>query len=689
MRNSRNTSRRCGFALTAIGSVLMSVAIPSADAQSAFRGLWCEVFDQGFKSASEVDTLISYAVQGNYNAILPEVLAYHDNNGYPSHGAFWDSNIVPPAPAVTGGFDPLAYLCQQAHANGIEVHPWIIPFRVSTSWPPPNNGLLAAHPEWFMVPQANMNAGTPVPVNGAYTLDPGSPDVQEYVVSIVRELIENYEIDGINFDRIRYSQTDAGYPVSSAYAQSSLARFKQITGYVGTPSPSEPSWCDFRRRTIDELIRRCRAEIATYTTHPRHPLRLSADTIVWGDAPSSFTFSDAYRLFQNWRLWMEQGWLDTNIPMNYKSEHCGSQGTWYRNWTTKCVTTWGYNRHTVIGQAGYMNSQANSIAQMSYALSAGAVGTVNYNSWDTAGTLSCPSSPIHDTTWYTYVRDNLFTAPVATPAMPWRDPATATEGTIWGRITDDATGQPVDDATVQVGSLPAVQTDGNGIYVVTQIPAPTGGSQAYTVTVTKPGLPAGSHPNAYVYAGDVVRYDFMLGAGPPTIEVAPTLFEHSLFAGDPLPDDSFTVRNSGEGALNYTITETADWLTVLPYQGSSHGETDTITIRYDTGMLTNGDHSATIDVFDTASTNLSQQITVLLHVGGVPGDFDADDDVDMEDFGRFQACLTGPGAGPPQAGCTRAMMDDDDDVDSADVSLFIGCMTGAGIPGDPDCANSP
>ena len=354
--------------------LVIATATSHLYAQGSFRGIWCEVFDKGYKSAAEIDSLIHYASQGNYNAILPELLAYHDGNGYSAHGAFWDSSIVPPAPAVTPSFDPLAYMCSQAHAAGIEVHPWIIPFRVSTTWPPTGNTILSAHPEWFMVPQAAINTG-PATVNGAYTLDPGSPDVQEYIISIVRELIENYEIDGINLDRIRYQQTDAGYPAYTWYNQSSLQRFKDITGYTGTPSPTNTNWSDFRRRTIDEIVRRCRAELASYKTHPRQPLRLTADLIVWGDASSNFSSTSAYGLFQNWVLWMQQGWLDAGVPMNYKSEHCSYQGTWYRNWTNQCVA-WNGDRHMFMGQASYMNTQPNSLTQMSYALSAGCEGTV-------------------------------------------------------------------------------------------------------------------------------------------------------------------------------------------------------------------------------------------------------------------------------------------------------------------------
>ena len=84
-----------------------------------FRGFWANAFNPGFKSSAEVDKLVDNAVAGRYNAIIPEVLAYHDT-GAAGHGAYWNSSIIPKAADVDSEFDPLGYLIQKAHANGIE-----------------------------------------------------------------------------------------------------------------------------------------------------------------------------------------------------------------------------------------------------------------------------------------------------------------------------------------------------------------------------------------------------------------------------------------------------------------------------------------------------------------------------------------------------------------------------------------
>ncbi|MDM8008983.1 MAG: hypothetical protein QUV05_22820 [Phycisphaerae bacterium] len=66
-------------------------------------------------------------------------------------------------------------------------------------------------------------------------------------------------------------------------------------------------------------------------------------------------------------------------------------------------------------------------------------------------------------------------------------------------------------------------------------------------------------------------------------------------------------------------------------------------------------------------------------------DFDIDFDVDQEDFGHFQACISGPGIEQSASACLDAKLDADEDVDRDDFELFAGCLTGPELPADPDC----
>lgn len=479
----------------------------------SFRAVWADAFVTGFKSTSQINSLVSRAVAGNYNAIFAEVLAYYDQTGS-GHGAYWNSSIVPKATDISGGIDPLAYLVQQGHANGLEVHAWLVPYRVSTSWPPSGNATLAAHPEWLSVLQGDSGGG-PSTIDGKYFMDPGSPEVQEYVISVVRELVTNYAIDGINYDYIRYTDSLAGYPADESYDQSCLGRFQALTGYVGVPDSANTDWCDFRRRAVNELVRRTRAEVAAITSNPRQPLRFTADLIASGDAPTSFVDSSAYsQYYQDWGYWMQRGWLDAGVPMNYKREYSTYQAQWFRNWVDAAIG-WRYQRHMFCGQGNYLNTKADSVTQLAYALSAGADGISNYSYYSTAD-QHMNDTPENDWTWYTYVAANLFTTAVEPPTMSWRDPNLATEGTLWGRVTDPATGLPIDGASVKVGTLTTMETDGNGYYVVTLIPASVGGT-TYTVTANKPGCTQVVLSGVVVQPGVVVQRDINMCNSAPNV----------------------------------------------------------------------------------------------------------------------------------------------------------------------------
>jgi len=164
-------------------------------------------------------------------------------------------------------------------------------------------------------------------------------------------------------------------------------------------------------------------------------------------------------------------------------------------------------------------------------------------------------------------------------------------------------------------------------------------------------------------------------ASSPVIQLSISSLSRSSIKGGDLLNDSFTVSNAGGGTLNYAITDNVGWLSVLPDNGASTGEADSIQINYSNASLATGTYVATISVQDPSATNSPQTITVNLEVGPA-GDFNNDNDVDQEDFGRFQMCLSGSGL-PYASGCGEADFDLDNDVDLVDFGIFQGCMAGA------------
>jgi uncharacterized lipoprotein YddW (UPF0748 family) len=505
--HSRASAGIWRFAVALAACLLASITTLPAQ---QFRAAWADIFHAGLTSQGDVNTMVSKLVTGRYNAVVVQVLGYMDNS-VASHGAHWKSSIVPRSSRVTASFDPLAYLCTQAHANGIQVHAWLggsggAMYRVSlesAGWPPAGNATLAAHPEWMMVPWANSEGDAVVAINGNYLLDMGSSDAQEYIVSIVRELVTNYQIDGIHWDDehggTEYS-AGMGFPAYTAatYPRSGLARYRANTGYVGTPSATDTTYNNYRRRFKNELIARCQAEIQSIKTNPRQPLRHTAATMAYGGPPGTCTFTseEAYTYYSDWPTMLQNGWLDAAIPMNYKTS---ANDSMYRNWCDRCYSCWRYSRHIYMGLGAYLNPMDYTVTQLQYAYGAGLNGAVTYS-------YGVPSTDAGD--WWSYVAANIYTSTATVPTMPWRNPATATEGLMWGRVKEARTGLYLDDATVIVTGGPTVKTDGNGYYVATLIPAAAGGT-VHSTTASKLGMVAQT-TNATVLAGDIVRYDFVL-----------------------------------------------------------------------------------------------------------------------------------------------------------------------------------
>ena len=536
--------------VAALAALCSALTIPVRAQQ--FRATWVDIFHSGMSNQDEVNTLVSCLVTGHYNAVIVQVLGYMDRNGTASHGAHWQSSILPWSTRVTPSFDPLAYLCTQAHAKGIQVHAWLGgsgggPYRVSLAWPPTGNATLTNHPEWFMVPRANSEGGTVVPytyTSGSSTynyclLDMGSPDVQNYLVGIVSELVTNYPIDGINWDDeidgAEYTPLGIGFPAcsTSVYPNSGLARYRRNTGYVGTPSATDAAYNDYRRRFKNELMARVQAEIQSVRTNVWH----TCAPMAYGNAPSNcdFTQSTPYLYYSDWAGMLQNGWLDAAIPQVYRVE--SSSASSYNAWCDACYSCWQYSRKIFIGVSGSSNPKADIVKQLKYAYNDGLNGCATYS-------YTSPCTDGGD--WWSYVAANLYTNTATVPTMPWRNPATATSGTMWGRVQDGDTSQYVDDATVTVTGGPTVKTDGNGYYVATLIRAVAGGT-LYSTTASKSGAISQTIPNARVLPGSIVRYDFTLNAStPPSIVAQPQSQTVSQGA-----DATFTVTATGTSPLYY------------------------------------------------------------------------------------------------------------------------------------------
>jgi hypothetical protein len=103
---------------------------------------------------------------------------------------------------------------------------------------------------------------------------------------------------------------------------------------------------------------------------------------------------------------------------------------------------------------------------------------------------------------------------------------------------------------------------------------------------------------------------------PPEISVTPrnVTFSAAVGGSNP-PSQTIRVRNSGQGTLNYTVTEDAAWLTVSPASGTSTGNEVTHTLTVNTAGLATGTYSAVVSIADSNAVNSPQAVNVSLTMG--------------------------------------------------------------------------
>ena len=140
------------------------------------------------KAKQAIDKLMSRLAQCNLNTVFFHVRANSD--------AYYSSDIFRPASTVKSllgkGFDPLAYAVEAAHKNQLQIHAWINPYRVGT-----NKDYIVSGVPTFSVTANNVTRYYYVPTSSA---------TQKLVLDGVREILNRYAVDGIQYDDYFYPE---------------------------------------------------------------------------------------------------------------------------------------------------------------------------------------------------------------------------------------------------------------------------------------------------------------------------------------------------------------------------------------------------------------------------------------------------------------------------------------------------
>lgn len=371
--------------------IFVLCAASKGEVKPEFRGLWVQAWKPGLLSQSEVESTVKWAKECNFNAIIAQIRKTGD--------AYYDSAYEPRADNIRGpeDFDPLQCVIENAHANGMEVHAWVNIYRVLTPTVNPSpDHVTFLHPEWL---SEDYDGDTCSP-DGTY-LDPGLPEVREYIAMIVSDILSKYDVDGINLDYIRYPGKEWGYNPKA------VAIFNREYGRYGIPTPDDPEWCDWRREQVTKTVR----EVYNTIASQRPDVTLSAATITWGKCPWEFEKTAAYaKVFQDWRSWMEDGILDANMPMAYKNPSDAQQSIDYAGWLIG-AKRWAYGRHVYPGIMVYGSNVTGASTQIRSAQRREMPGVVGFS----FSQIDCKK------TLASKLRSMVFQSAVPVPEMPWKD----------------------------------------------------------------------------------------------------------------------------------------------------------------------------------------------------------------------------------------------------------------------------
>jgi len=471
----------CATPADAIGVTPDRGLAPVAAPGGQLRAFWVDAFGDGIYTQAQIDQLVADVKAANMNAIVAQVVRRGDC--FCNRSSLPRTAVAGVAPAP---FDPLQSLIDAAHAQGIQVHAWIITTGI---WQGPSTPADPSH-AYNQHGPATTGAANWIDyrsdgasnLTNEYFIDPGHPDAAAYIVNMATSIARSYNVDGINLDRIRYPDGNFGTNVPSwGYNPTALARFGAATGRTDRPANTDVAWTQWRRDQVTNIVRKIYLE--TYAIRPS--IRISADTITYGSGPQSVGGWDKTRTYaevlQDWVGWLREGILDLNIAMNYKRDTDPTQRSWYAQWSDFTKDN-QFQRASAVGSAMYLNDLPSTVRQVRTAVATSTAGApsagwngYSYRTPDAATDagsrtgasaraelINALTKPSADDP----ITPAVFASPAAAPAMPWKDQPSF--GQLRG-IAVDASGAPITQAAVTLhdanDAIVAVRTtDGSGWF---------------------------------------------------------------------------------------------------------------------------------------------------------------------------------------------------------------------------------
>ncbi|WP_173021538.1 glycoside hydrolase family 10 protein [Lewinella sp. W8] len=219
---------------------------------------------------------------------------------YPSRYAPWSEWLTgQQGTAPASDFDPLAFMIKEAHAQGVELHAWVNPYRAAMTLDSTRfaaKHLYHRHPDWIRA------------YGGRQYLDPGLPQVRQHLGLVIEELVDNYDLDGIHFDDYFYP-----YPVQGVTFPDSTTYLRYGAG---------KSLGDWRRENVNTFIAETHQRIKSrkpwmqFGVSPFGVWRNRSQDPTTGSATSA-SVSSYDDLYGDALAWAQRGTVDYLLPQLY------------------------------------------------------------------------------------------------------------------------------------------------------------------------------------------------------------------------------------------------------------------------------------------------------------------------------------------------------------------------------------
>ncbi|MDR0428878.1 MAG: family 10 glycosylhydrolase [Tannerellaceae bacterium] len=346
------------FILTGCVTTRQRLADLEKPPKREFRGAWIQtVFQDEYKEMTPAQMKkdfirkLDFLHECGINALIFQVR--------PEADAFYKSDLEPwsrfytgkQGRAPEGDFDLMAFLIDECHKRSMEFHAWLNPYRAAAS-----NTLEFAESHII-----NTYPGRFVRYNNLILFDPGQPQNQRFICSVVRDIVERYDVDAIHMDDYFYPYPVSGMPFPD---DKSFEKYGIPKGFT------EATRGDWRRQNVNTLIHELSQTIKNVKPWVRFgisPFGIYRNKKNTPDGSGSETngLQNYDDLYADILYWVEQGWIDYNLPQLYwEIGHSAADYVTLIRWWNNLPK----NGHLYIGQDVARTMKSNELkAKIDYA----------------------------------------------------------------------------------------------------------------------------------------------------------------------------------------------------------------------------------------------------------------------------------------------------------------------------------